>query len=310
MNILMAINFLPEVDMYWSANSFIGNSGIQNIMTCNRFQKLCQYFHVSNRDLEPTRGHPNYDRLYKIRPVVQHISDTFITCYDLSREVAVDEAMIRFAGKLSFRQYMPAKPIKRGIKVWMLCDSNTSYLSKFEVYLGKNTLCNENGLGYNVVTKLTVHLKLTHRHIFFDNFFTSVPLMKKLLNDGLYACGTVRVNRKDFPNELKKPRDVKDRGQFQVLQKGNTPLTASVWKDKKLVHHLSTLSQPDDVVSASRRVGADILQLRQPQCVSAYNKYMGGVDLHDQLRTNYDVGRNSKKWWKHLFWFLINCCIR
>ncbi|XP_052233143.1 piggyBac transposable element-derived protein 4-like [Dreissena polymorpha] len=36
---------------------------------------------------------------------------------------------------------------------------------------------------------------------------------------------------------------------------------------------------------------------------------MGGVDLHDQLRAKYPSGRNSKKWWRYLFWFLLDSAI-
>ena len=39
-NIIMGINNLPEADMYWSGNSFLVNAGIQNVMSCNRYQKL------------------------------------------------------------------------------------------------------------------------------------------------------------------------------------------------------------------------------------------------------------------------------
>ena len=55
--------------------------------------------------------------------------------------------MIAFKGRPSYVQYLPAKPIKRGIKVWMYCDADTVYLHQFEVYLGwqKNS---EFGLGY------------------------------------------------------------------------------------------------------------------------------------------------------------------
>ena len=302
-NIIMGINNLPEADMYWSGNSFLGNAGIQNVMSCNRYQKLSQYFHVSDCASEVPRDHPQHDRLHKVRPVINHIARTFKCTYHLSREVTVDEAMVKFAGKLSFRQYMPAKPIKRGIKIWMLCDSNSAYLSKFDVYLGKNSMNDGNGLGYNVVDQLTNEIRHSHRHVYFDNFFTSIPLVEKLLEQGLYACGTVRPNRQGFPLELKKPRDVKNRGDFAVLQKGSSPLTASVWRDKKLVYHLSTMSRPNDIPQATRRLGANVINLRQPHSVSAYNRFMGGVDLHDQFRMKYDVGRNSKKWWKYLLVF-------
>ena len=44
--------------------------------------------------------------------------------------------MIAFKVRLSHVQYLPAKPIKREIKVWMSCDADTAYLHPFEVYLG------------------------------------------------------------------------------------------------------------------------------------------------------------------------------
>ena len=102
--------------------------------------------------------------------------------------------------------------------------------------------------------------------------------MQDLLQHGLYGCGTVRVNRKGFPVELKKPKEVRVRGDFMVLQKGQSNLTASVWKDKKLVHHLSTLSKPDIIEEAQRRHGPVILELTQPATANAYNKHMGVVD--------------------------------
>lgn len=195
-NLMMGINILPTAELYWSKKTLIGNAGVQQIMTCNRFQKLSQYFHVSDRAREPASGHPDYNRLYKIRHVMNTLARTFRNTWTLSREATVDEAMIAFTGRLSYKQYMPAKPIKRGIKLWMLCDARTAYVHRFEVYLGRQENRPEHGLGYNVVTRLTDHLQHTHRWIFFDNFFTSIELMQRLLEDGLYACGTVRVNRK------------------------------------------------------------------------------------------------------------------
>lgn len=207
--------------------------------------------------------------------------------------------MIKYSGRLSFRQYMPAKPIKRGVKVWMLCDANTGFLSKFEVYLGRQNNRTEHGLGHNVVTNLTSHLQNTRRWLFFDNYFTGLPLLEHLLADGLYACGTIRVNRLGYPKDLKKPREVRDRGDMKILQKGDSNLTATVWKDKRLVYHLSTLSSPTDIHDAQRRVHGRVLQLKQPHSVYAY----------DQFRAKYSVGRNGKKWWRYLFWFMLNCCI-
>lgn len=308
-NILMGINQLPSLDLYWSSERLFGNAGVSGIMTCNRFRKILQYFHTADRASEPQRGDPGYDRLYKVRPVMDVISDTFSQHYTVSREVSLDEAMIAFTGRLSFRQYMPAKPIKRGVKVWVLSDARNGFMSRFDIYLGRQNNTTEHGLGYNVITRLTDHLHGTFRFLFFDNFFTGVKLLEDLLASGLYACGTVRSGRKGFPADLKKPAGVKNRGDFRVLQKGTTNLTASVWKDKKLVYHLSTLSDARQVLPAQRRSGPNVIQLQQPHSVSSYNKFMGGVDLHDQLRMKYNVGRNGKKAWRYIFWFLLNAAI-
>jgi hypothetical protein len=37
MEIIMGINQLPDTMMYWSKNPLIGNAGIQDIMTANRY---------------------------------------------------------------------------------------------------------------------------------------------------------------------------------------------------------------------------------------------------------------------------------
>ncbi|WAR04569.1 hypothetical protein MAR_019938 [Mya arenaria] len=56
----------------------------------------------------------------------------------------------------------------------------------------------------------------------------------------------------------------------------------TVWKDKRLVYHLSTLSQPADINDAMRAVLGNHLELQQQHTVYTYNKFMGGLDLNDQ----------------------------
>lgn len=43
--------------------------------------------------------------------------------------------------------------------------------------------------------------------------------------------------------------------------------------------------------------------------VKSYNKSMGGVDLHDQLRGYYAIRTKSRKWWRYLFWFCVDLSI-
>lgn len=76
----------------------------------------------------------------------------------------------------------------------------------------------------------------------------------------------------------------------------------TVWKDKQQVAVLSTNQQPIESLHQPRR-GAPVMK---PDAVSNYNQHMGGVDLADQQRAYYSVGRESKKCWKYLLNYYID----
>lgn len=92
------------------------------------------------------------------------------------------------------------KSVKRGYKLWCLADSRTGYILKFENYTGKSESgsANEFTFGERVVSKLTSNL-LPMSLVAFDNFFTTVNLLKMLRFKDIFAVGTVRVNRKGLP---------------------------------------------------------------------------------------------------------------
>ena len=190
--LIMGINSLPRLAMYWSSDPFIGNTGIQNVMTKNRFEELSQYLHFSNSATEPQRGKENFDHLYKVRPLLTGVLENIQKAYEPSKNLSIDEGMIAYNGRLSFCQYMPAKPTKYGIKVWMAADSQNGYVNNFSVYLGKEADApRNNGLGYDVVMKMASPFLKKRRHVFFHKFFTSTKLMDDLLAQDTYACGTV-----------------------------------------------------------------------------------------------------------------------
>ena len=58
---------------------------------------LQRYLHFADNSLLHESGEPGYDRLGMVRPII-------------------DEAMIPFQGRSSLKQYMPAKPVKKGDK--------------------------------------------------------------------------------------------------------------------------------------------------------------------------------------------------
>ena len=53
--------------------------------------------------------------------------------------------------------------------------------------------------------KLCQDLVAKKHHVYFDNLFTSIPLINDLLQLGIYACGTVRKDKHGLPDVVKVP---------------------------------------------------------------------------------------------------------
>ena len=67
-----------------------------------------------------------------------------------------------------------------------------------------------------------------------DNFFTTLPLLNKLMDKGMYEVGTIRENRlQGAPLKKKGALQKETRGWFDNTSDGNNLLV--VWRDNKVV---------------------------------------------------------------------------
>ncbi len=108
-NIWMGIHILPQTHMYWSGDDFVGVPGIIKTMTCDRYNKLTQYLHISNNEHQAARGERGYDPLYKIREVMEALDTSFRGHYRPHREMSIDEAMVAFKGRSFIKQWTSIK---------------------------------------------------------------------------------------------------------------------------------------------------------------------------------------------------------
>ena len=202
-NVLMGLVRLPEIEDYWKQDPFFHYAPIADRIPRDRFRDISRYLHFCDNSTLAKRGQQGYDRLGKVRPMLNAIKTSVMDNYQPSRDIVVDEAMIPFQGQSCLKQFLPNKPVKQGIKVWCLADSTNGYVHNFDVYTGKGSNSSEGTLGSRVVLMLSDHLKHKNHHMYCDNFFTSPSLFKELLERGTYACGTARQNSKGFPSDLK-----------------------------------------------------------------------------------------------------------
>ena len=163
-------------------------------------------------------------------------------------------------------------------------------------------------MGRHVVEKLTDKLKGKHHHIYFDNFFTSIPLLRSLSHNKLYACGTMRSDCRGFLAQFKPKvkKRLSNRGDFEVVQYKN--LTMYLWQDTKPVIVSSNTNAYDKTIVTHKQHDGSTIQIKCPQAIHNYNKLMGGVDLNDQIRNNYNYHMKSRKSYRYIF-FLFHLSI-
>ena len=123
------------------------------------------------------------DKLAPIRYIFDLINDSLNSAYHPGRFTTIDEHLCRYRGRCKFRQFMPNKPDKYGLKFWVLADARNYYPLNIEVYTGKNILYSNKS--EDVTMRLTS--KLSPGHVVVgDNYFTSLHLTNRLFF--LYNC--------------------------------------------------------------------------------------------------------------------------
>ena len=119
--------------------------------------------------------------------------------YMPGRELVIDEMMVGTHCHIHFLQYLPKNPTKWGVEVFVNAEFTTGYVLTFDVYTGGS----ETTSTHDTVMKLMEKYLDEGHKLFTDNFYTSPLLWHALLQRGICTCGTVRTNRRHFPDGLK-----------------------------------------------------------------------------------------------------------
>jgi len=268
----------------------------------------CGRLHFNDNTEQQAHGIPGYDRLFKLRLVLDDVCEKSRRLYNPGQNISVDEAMVKFNRRSSIKQYQPLKPINGDSKFG---DSQTGYVHNFIVYTGKADGPVRN-LGYKVVMGVSRHILGKGYHVYYDNFFSSVGLAVALLQNGTTSIATTRPDRTGFPNE-----EI-NKGSVEGYSRGMTHSTTLdnkvhcfVWLNAKPVFFIDTEFGSTELSLVSRKLrNGSSIRVSCPPAVVAYNQSMGGVDLADQIcRFNSCTHKSSCRWYLRLFWFLLDLAI-
>ncbi|KAH8021364.1 hypothetical protein HPB51_015511 [Rhipicephalus microplus] len=92
----MSVVCLPFRRMYWSRQ--LRQAHVADCMPRNRFDEIISLFHAANNDNMKKKGEDGYDRLYRVRLVLEVLNKNVLGAAEMETCLAVDEMIIPFKG--------------------------------------------------------------------------------------------------------------------------------------------------------------------------------------------------------------------
>ena len=119
---------------WWAKDATLAYTpGFPKVMARDRFLAIRSLLHCVNQDdpqLDKT------DKIHKTGPVFSYLIEKYKHFFVTDCEPSLDEGMIPTKNKLSFKHYIKGKPIPRGIKTFLFCDSENWFIEKLCQELG------------------------------------------------------------------------------------------------------------------------------------------------------------------------------
>lgn len=182
-----------ELTLLWSQK--FGMAIFKEKMSFRKFRYILKYLRFKKINIRKSRVE---DKFCPIRNIFEMFTSNCIVHCNPHPFLAVDEQLIPIKNRCKLIQYLPAKPDKFGVKIWMMVDCKSKYVFNQNPYLGsfKKELGGNQKLGDYVVKNLAEPILNKGYNISIDNFFTSLNLVHDLPRKNTTIVGTVRNNIK------------------------------------------------------------------------------------------------------------------
>ena len=75
---------------------------------------------------------------YKFSEFLDFMKQKLVNIFEPGEKLCIDETLHGFRGRCAFRQYMPKKASRYGIKLWSVVCTLTGYVCDIDLYLGQD----------------------------------------------------------------------------------------------------------------------------------------------------------------------------
>ncbi|GBN51436.1 PiggyBac transposable element-derived protein 4 [Araneus ventricosus] len=267
-------------------------------MSSTRFYFLLRCLRFD--DIQTRQSRKELDKLAPIREFFEKFVENCQKAYNVGEYVTIDEKLESFRGRCPFRQYMPKKPSKYGIKIFALVDSRVFYTWKMEIYAGKqpNGPFQVDNSPSSVVKRLMEPLYNSGRNLTVDNWYTSYPLSQELLQKKITIVGTLRKNKREIPPIFLNSRKRDVYSSTFGFQK-ETTIVSYIPKKNRNVLLLSTMHN-DNAIDLSTG------EAKKPEIITFYNMTKGAVDVVDEMAATYSTAKKTNRWPMAVFYAMLN----
>lgn len=270
----------------------------RKIMNYKRFLFILRVLRFD--DVRTRDDRRKVDKLAAIRDVFENFVRNCQKLYYVGEYVTLDEKLEAFRGRCSFRQYMPKKPARYGIKIFALADSRTFYTFNMEIYAGQQPdgPYKKDNSSCEIAKRLLAPLYKSGRNVTTDNWYTSYELANDLLKHEISIVGTIRKNKRVIPPEFASHKNREAHTTLFGFQK-DVMILSYMSKKNKCVNLLSTMHNDNHIDESTG-------DLKKPDVITFYNMTKGAVDVVDEMGGSYSVARISNRWPMVIFFSLLN----
>ncbi|OWZ02408.1 hypothetical protein PHMEG_00026043 [Phytophthora megakarya] len=255
-----ALSPRKRLDMHWftQEKGVLPSGTFGRVMARDRFREISRFLHFTDN----TAPAVTKDRAWKIRGQLKE-------GYVLRPRVAIDEEMLR--GE------------------WVLQEVDVGRKNDGEGAQSMDTKSDPAAVVRNVPSVFRGMPYEGRRLVTTDRFYTSIPLAQQLRTMGFNFVGTIQIKQRGWCKQVefpfkKRPSTVR-RCEFKMaVAESNPGLVAVGWADNKDVYFLGSQVSVEPTTVQRREKNGSVTIVPCPALVAEYQRYMGGVDRHDQLR--------------------------